>query len=214
MIDTVYGIPEMAKKLLCELITWGRVYQLVRRLAQLIREDGFQPDIVVAIARGGYVPARLICDFLDIYDLTSIRIGHYTAGVCKAERARLFMPLAVDVSDKKVLLVDDVSDSGDTLELALQHIRDNKAAEVKVAVMQHKQVSSFIPDYYAHKVVKWRWLTYPWAVIEDVAGFINAMEPHPATAEEAAARLQQDYDIKVPSPILNDVFALLHDRER
>jgi hypoxanthine phosphoribosyltransferase len=193
----------------CELISWSRVNQLARRLAQLIRRDGFQSDIVVAIARGGYVPARLLCDLLDIYDLTSIRVMHYTAGSQKREKARLYMPLAVDVRGKKVLLVDDVTDSGDTLQLALQHIRECGAAEIRVAVLQHKQVSSIIPDFYAHKVVRWRWLIYPWAVVEDISGFISAMEPHPVTPAEAAARLQQAYGIKVTGQVLEDAFVLM-----
>lgn len=52
-----------------ELITWRQVYRLAWRLADRIRRSGFKPDPIVAMARGGYVPARLLCDFLDIHDL-------------------------------------------------------------------------------------------------------------------------------------------------
>ena len=57
----------------CELVTWGQVYRLSWRLADLIRKSGFAPDLIVAVARGGYVPARLLCDFLD-----NLRSGQYS----------------------------------------------------------------------------------------------------------------------------------------
>ena len=81
----------------CELVTWGQVYRLAWRLADLIRQSGFAPDLIVAVARGGYVPARLLCDFLDIYDLVSIRIAHYEAGSYRNPTARLASPLPLDV---------------------------------------------------------------------------------------------------------------------
>ena len=78
------------------------------------KQDQFKPDIVIAIARGGYVPARILCDRLDIYNLTSIRIAHYTGGSTKLELARLSIPLGIDIKGMQVLLVDDVTDTGDT----------------------------------------------------------------------------------------------------
>lgn len=192
----------------CEVITWGRVCLLASKLARTIRAADFRPDIVVAIARGGYVPARLLCDQLDLYNLVSLRIAHYT-GAEKSEQARMVSPLGVDIRDKKVLLVDDVSDSGDTLQLALQHLRTLAPRELRLAVLHHKQCASVVPDFFAQRVIRWRWITYPWAVVEDLSGFIRRMQPSPDTIEEAAARLQQEYRIKVTRQVLDDVFALL-----
>ena len=50
----------MDKDFRCELISWRRVYLLARKLAYVINGDNFQPDVIVAIARGGYVPARIL----------------------------------------------------------------------------------------------------------------------------------------------------------
>ena len=107
----------------CELVSWRRVAMLSNKLAQKIKQDQFKPDIVIAIARGGYVPARILCDRLDIYNLTSIRIAHYTGGSTKLELARLSIPLGIDIKGMQVLLVDDVTDTGDTFRLALEHVR-------------------------------------------------------------------------------------------
>jgi len=200
----------MDDKISCELLTWGEIQRLARRLARLIQTSGYQPDIVIAIARGGYVPARLICDFLDIYNLSSIRVAHYTTGAHKNQVARLSSPLNIDVHGLRVLIIDDVSDTGDTLQVTLDHVRSFNPTEVKIGVLHHKTVSSIAPDFYAKKIIKWRWLIYPWAVIEDLCGFIAAMEPPPKSMTEVSDRLETEHGIKVSQTVLKDAYALLN----
>lgn len=192
----------------CELISWRRVYLLARKLAYMIRGDCFQPEVVVAIARGGYVPARILCDFLDVSTLASIRIEHYLPGASKQKLARLTDPLAIDIKGKNVLLVDDVNDTGDTLEVAVQHLKEFSPNDVRVAVLIQKSTSDFSPEYFAHSIRKWRWLIYPWAVIEDVSGLLSQMEPRPASVEEAASVFFERYTCKVPLQIFEDVYTV------
>jgi hypoxanthine phosphoribosyltransferase len=199
----------MAIQFQCELITWGEVYRLSALLARQVKDAGYRPDVVIAIARGGYIPARLVCDFLDIYDLSSIRISHYTAGSSKEERASLSSPLCMDITGFKVLLVDDITDTGDTVDVALQHIREFGPAEIKVAVLQHKKQSMLQPDFYAKKLVKWRWIIYPWAVVEDIGGFLRAMPEPPATVEAANKMLMADHGVTVAPRMLSQVFQII-----
>ena len=117
-----------------ELITWNKVYNLCRTLALRVFSSGYKPDMVIAIARGGYVPARILCDFLDISDLTDIRVVHYGPGARK-NTARLAAPLNVDVQGKNVLLADDITDTGESMNIALAHITAMGAAHVKSAVV-------------------------------------------------------------------------------
>jgi uncharacterized protein len=203
----------MCKQFQCELISWGEVYRLSALLAQQIKDAGYMPDLVIAIARGGYIPARLVCDFLDIYNLTSIRITHYTAGSNKEETARLSSPLCMKIKGLKVLLVDDITDTGDTIEVALQHIREFKPAEIKVAVLQHKKQSTLRPDFYTKRLVKWRWIIYPWAVVEDIGGFLQAMPELPATIESAKKILQVEYGVTVPPRTLSQVFKMIEKKK-
>ncbi len=199
----------MAKQFQCELISWGEVHRLSALLALQIREAGYKPDLVVAIARGGYVPARIVCDYLDIYDLTSIRITHYTAGSNKEKKASLSSPLCMEIKGLKVLLVDDLTDTGDTIEIALQHIREFKPAEIKIAMLHHKKQSLFQPDFYAKKLLKWRWLIYPWAMVEDISGFLRAMPEPPTTIEAAKKILQANHGVTVPLKTLSQVFKII-----
>jgi hypoxanthine phosphoribosyltransferase len=192
----------------CELISWSTVNHLAHVLAVKIRKSRFHPDVVVAIARGGLVPARLVCDYLNLADLSSIRIVHYMAAVQKKKKAELVDGLSRDLSGKRVLLVDDVSDTGDTLELGRAHLAEQGAASLRTAVLHHKQTSTIVPDYFGHRIIKWRWITYPWAAIEDMTEFIERLQDCPADAGEVVWRLQQDYGLRVRRSLVEAVLAL------
>jgi uncharacterized protein len=198
----------MHKGIPCELISWKRFYQLARKLSRLVRESGFQPDMIVAIGRGGYLPARILSDHLAIFDLTSIKVEHYH-GVHKERKAKVRYPLTAQIAGKRVLLVDDVSDSGDTFQTAIRHLLERgELAELRTAVLHHKRVSSFVPDYYVEEVIEWRWITYPWAVIEDFTSFLREMESRPGSAAEFAAYLLEQHGIESPEQLLQDVLDL------
>jgi len=191
-----------------EVLTLAKIQNLSRQLARQIQADHFCPDVVIAIARGGFVPARLLCDYLDIYNLTCIRIAHYT-GTDKTGQARLSIPLNIDIRGMSVLLVDDVDDTGDTLQLALTHLHSFSPALIRIAVLHHKTVASVVPDYYAEKVTHWRWITYPWAITEDVLGLVRKMQPIPANIDDAILRMNQDYGLHISKKVMADVYRLI-----
>lgn len=191
----------------CELISWATVTSLSQRLATLVRNSGFRPDIVIAIARGGYVPARLLCDYLHLTDLSSFRIVHYTAGAEKKKKAKLVDPLCRDLDGKKVLLIDDISDTGDTLTLARKHLKEHNAGPVRIAVLQHKKTSTIVPDFYAHLIVKWRWIIYPWAVTEDLTGLIKNLPLCSTDAQQIAEQLKEEYGLNIRQSLLEKVLS-------
>ncbi len=193
----------MAEKMRCELVSWEQFDCLCRRLVSKIRESDFQPDLIIAIGRGGYVPARILSDRLDIMNLTGFKIEHYR-GAQKKAAAVIRYSLPAEVEGKRVLLVDDVSDSGDTFVVALAHVRERLQPDaVRTATLHHKIVSSYEPDFYAEKVTEWRWIIYPWAVVEDVSGFLERMQPRPANLKQAKDALRRDYNIIIPDEVLD-----------
>ena len=202
----------MTRKLECELVTWGAVRRLALRVARAIHADGFAPDLVVAIGRGGYVPARLLCDWLDLTDLTSIRLEHYRAGSDKQPEAVIRFPLCCDIPQQQVLLVDDVNDTGDTLRAAVEHLRERGAAEVRVAVLHDKPGSRFRVDYHGQRIRGWRWLIYPWAVAEDVRGFL-ARHDGPREPEAARQWLETHFGIRLDVRQLADILQLARPGE-
>lgn len=196
----------MPEQLRCELISWSEVERLCQRLAGLIRKSGYRPDLVIAIGRGGYVPARLICDYLHIMGLTSIKIEHYLSGTDRQEEAVIRYPLKADIRGLRVLVVDDVNDTGDTLKAATQHLQAFQPREIRTAVMHHKAVTRFKVDYYARKIVKWRWLIYPWAVTEDISGFLDRLTPAPGSLEDARKLLAERFNITISEQRLRGIY--------
>jgi uncharacterized protein len=196
-------------KIKCEIVSWGRVVRDSRNLSWVIRDSGYAPDIVVAIGRGGYVPARIFCDYLLIRDLASIKVEHW--GTCVAqEKAIIKFPLGARIKDKKVLLVDDVTDTGDTLNVSLRYLRRFQPREIRTVVLIHKTCSTVTPDYFLRKVIKWRWIIFPWHLMEDLTQFIQNLQAGGIhTEEHLQLSLKEKYDVDVPIITIRDVLSII-----
>jgi len=191
----------------CVLLSFSETYRLSRLLSHKIKASGYQPDLIVAIGRGGYVPGRLVCDFLLFNDLTSMKIEHYMRGADMQAEARIKFPISVDISGKKVLIVDDVTDTGETLLLAVDYVQSLNPSEIRTAVLQHKTCSTFIPDFFVHRIINWRWIIYPWAAFEDISGFIKrVMQDKYVNTNDIQQNLNRDFQLLVR---VNDLTQIL-----
>jgi hypoxanthine phosphoribosyltransferase len=171
------------------------------------------PDLIVAIGRGGFVPGRLICDFLLLNDLTSMKIEHYKRAADMQPETKIRYPIPVYITGKKVLIVDDVTDTGDTLSLAVDYVRSLKPADVRTAVLQHKTCSPFVPDYYAQKIIKWRWIIYPWARYEDLAGFTEKIIRNKnLDLPQIISQLKSRYELDIKETELQEILDDLTER--
>ncbi|UCD44542.1 MAG: phosphoribosyltransferase [Candidatus Bathyarchaeota archaeon] len=139
---------------------------LTGKVAGQIREGGYIPDVIVAISRGGFVPARVLSDYLGRRRLASIQIEYYTGVGSKTREPRVVYPLNADVSGLRVLLVDDVSDTGVTLKVAKEHVENRGPEVVQVVTLHVKPWTSYRPDYTATEVEEW--IVYPWESLESV----------------------------------------------
>ncbi len=193
----------------CRLVMLDEVYELSFDLARQVRNDGFEPDVILAIARGGFVPARLLCDFLGIHALASQRIRHYAPGARRYDRARIEPPLtgdpAAEVAGRYVLVVDDVNDTGETLAVARGQLASLAPTEVRFAVLHEKTSSREAADFHAKSIDRWHWLLYQWAVVEDCLGFVAGMDPRPATSDEARKRLDAEFGLALPDVLWEKV---------
>jgi len=188
-----------------EYVSWSHFVRLCGILYARIRASGFRPDLIVAITRGGYPPARVLADYFDIADLLSLKVEHYR-GPDKMPSAAVPYPFPTSLEGRRVLVVDDVSDSGDSLAVALQHLGEKGEPEaLRTAVLHHKQTSAMNPDYYAQRVLKWRWITYPWALVEDLSVLVQRLEHRPQTRDGLGDALQREYGLRLPARILAEV---------
>jgi len=135
-------------------------------LAEKILNSRFIPDVVVAILRGGYFVAKLISDFLGLDNIATLEIKFYKGIGEKAERPIVIHPITFDLRDKKTLVVDDVADSGRTLQVAIDIVRLHGAKEVRTATLFFKPWSITMPDYYVEETEKW--IVFPWEIGETI----------------------------------------------
>lgn len=185
-----------------ELVSWNEAVSLSEDLAACIR-GRFYPDLVVAIGRGGYVPGRVVCDSLLITQLTSIKVEHWGGAASCFSGAHVRYPLSVDVEGQDLLVIDDVTDTGKTLIAALQYLQSLRPRDVRTGVLHHKVTSTFIPDFYVKRVPDWHWIVYPWALHEDLTGFVEkVMTREPKTPGTIRSALLKKYQMR---PKIKDV---------
>ncbi len=196
----------------CEILSWARIVKDSKRLSKIIKDSGYNPDIVVAIGRGGYVPARILCDYLLIRDLTTIKVEHWGIAATETEKAIIKFPLCAEIKDKRVLLVDDITDTGDTLRVSLEYLKNFEPKEIRTAILIHKSCSAIVPDYFVKKVVKWRWIIFPWHIREDLTGFVkNIRDAGISGVENIHHELMKRYNIDIDINTIKEVLSEIRD---
>ncbi|HDD26230.1 MAG TPA: phosphoribosyltransferase, partial [Acidilobales archaeon] len=143
----------MLNKMLCGgnqmflTLDWRDIELYTFKVAKKILSNGFRPEVIIGIMRGGYIVARILSDYLDIPGIGAIEIKFYKSIGEHGERPILTQPLTINVRDKRVLIADDVADSGRTLQVAVDLIKLYGAKEVRTAVLFVKPRSIFVPDF-------------------------------------------------------------------
>jgi hypothetical protein len=158
-----------------EVMTWADLGAGARALAEQVHADGFRPELLLAIARGGHFLAGALGYALDVKSTFTLNVEYYTGVDERLARPVLLPPVPDrdDLSRSRVLVVDDVADTGETLQLVLDWCAGH-VAEARVAVLYEKPRSSVRCDYVWRRTD--RWITFPW----------SAEPPVGATAEAAA----------------------------
>lgn len=154
------------------ILSWRDVYNLTLQLSERIVASGFKPDVIVGIARGGWIPARILSDVLYMDTLQNIRIEYYTDVGAKGKEPRITQPLTGSMEGKHVLLIDEVADTGDTLHHAIEHVRSLGVEDVRSAVLHYKPTSKVVPDYYMVETTSW--MVYPWENRASIISLIKA----------------------------------------
>src|SRR5260370_28475234 len=135
-------------------------------LAQQIRKDQYPPDIIVGVSRGGWPPARVMNDLLENPNLANMKVEFYKDIGVRNKRPRITQPVTMEVVGKRVLVVDDVSDTGHSLRIVANHLHRKPVKEIRVCTIYMKPQSIIRPDYYARTTRKW--IIFPWERLEAV----------------------------------------------
>lgn len=156
-----------------ENLSWEKFGEASRELAGQIVASGWMPDLIIAVARGGLLPAGAIGYAIGLKEMGSINVEFYTAIGETLPEPRLLPPYldASGLAGKKVLVVDDVADSGQTLDLVcrlleyedLDPSKPKIEVDVRSAVIYTKPVTIFQPDYVWRETDKW--INFCWSVL-------------------------------------------------
>ncbi len=151
-----------------ERMAWSDLGDAARSLGQAVLDSGFRPDIILAIARGGLLPAGAVGYALDIRNTFTMNVEFYTGVEERLDVPMVLPPVPdfVDVADKSLLIVDDVADTGATLEVVQDFCRD-KVGDVRTAVLYEKSRSVVKCDYVWRRTD--RWIVFPWSAQPPVA---------------------------------------------
>jgi hypoxanthine phosphoribosyltransferase len=151
-----------------ELMSWDDLGLGTRELAQAIYDDGYRPDMVLAIARGGMLVAAALGYALGVKNTFTMNVEFYTGIDSRLEVPMILPPVPdlVDFHETRVLIADDVADTGATLAL-VQEFCEGKVAEVRCAVLYEKPRSTVKCEYVWRRTD--RWITFPWSAQDPVA---------------------------------------------
>lgn len=143
-----------------EVPTWNQVYRMLLNQAEKILGDDFKPDVIVAVARGGLVPARILSDLLENSNLATVHVESRQTNGEDRMKPVLMQALTMPLAGKKVLVVDDVADTGRSLSMVNEHVLQHEAEEIRVATLFYKPWSTVKPDYYERETKCW--IIFPW----------------------------------------------------
>ena len=156
-------------------ISWDEYRSKTEDLAKQIHKDGWQFNQVVCIAKGGMRVGDVMARIFDV-PLAILSVESYKGEGVKNKRGAITFSRDLAKTSpnigSKVLIVDDLADSGITLKKSidwLQHFYGFYIEEpIRTAVLYHKAVSSFVPDYYIDYLEDSPWIHMPFEKYEEI----------------------------------------------
>jgi hypothetical protein len=150
-----------------EVMTWEELGEGSRELAEQVYRDGYRPDIILAIARGGLLVAGALSYALGVKNTFTMNVEFYTGVDERLEVPMILPPVPdlVDFSETRVLIADDVADTGATLALVKSFL-EGKVAETRCAVLYEKPRTTVTCEYVWRRTE--RWIDFPWSVKDPV----------------------------------------------
>jgi len=157
------------------VLSWQDVERDILSIIEKMRQDNFEPDVIISIARSGLIPASLIAYTLGNKQLYVIKVDFSKTQKDGKDqdlndRPIISQELAKDVQGLKVLVVDEMVVSGSTLKLVKAYMEIKNPKEVKYAVLYRQPWAEFAPDYFGSEIREWP--IYPWKTLRN-----NVLDP-------------------------------------
>jgi len=184
----------------CRRAAWPEVERWADTVAGRVRAAGGLPEAIVGLTRGGWVPARLLGDRLGVHRLVSLRVQHWGVTAARDGEAKLTEGLSGQVAGEAVLVVDDITDTGESLRLASEHVRAAGPRSVETAALVHIAHSKFVPTYFGEEIGRddWVWVVFPWNYWEDLRTLADRAATLSPGASAVRATLRERCGLDVP----------------
>lgn len=175
-------------------------------LAKKIKSSGYKPEVIVGVSRGGWPPARIMSDLLENPRVANMRVEFYKDIGVRSKKPRITQPVTSEVTGKRVLVVDDVSDTGHSLKVVVSHLKRRGAKEVKVSTLYMKPHSIFRPDFYAKTTSKW--IIFPWERLESIRLISKRLDQRRYRASSVAKELRNS---GVSGKLVKQIWGVMQD---
>jgi uncharacterized protein len=151
-----------------ERLSWAQFGVAARELAVSIADDGYRPDLILSIARGGFLLGAALGYALDVKNSWTMNVEFYTGIDERLDVPMILPPVPelVDLESARMLIADDVADTGATLGL-VKDFCAGKVAEVRCAVLYEKPRSIVACEYVWKRTDLW--IDFPWSTEPPVA---------------------------------------------
>ena len=196
----------------CEIMSWELFDRLAKSVADKIKKSGFKPDFMVGLARGGWVLSRVLCDYIGVKDLVSLKVEHWGVTATPDGKAQIKYPFDIDLTGRNVLVVDDITDTGESMIVAEEYVQSKNPASIKTAALRHIDGSKFTPDFYGD-VITWRWVVFPWNFVEDMCNIVPKVSEGVSSLEEVKRRLKARHNIDLSVEQIKEINAELARRK-
>ena len=182
------------------VLTFDDIWLLTHRLVKKIRNENFNPDILIGISRGGLVVTRILSDMMDNSNVAIIGVGFYK-GINETDKEPIItQDLTIDLTKKQVLLIDDVSDTGKSFDYTLNYLKSKNLQKIKTVALHYKPHSIFKPDIFVNETSKW--IVYPWEYMEFTKLYFKQKQEEKIDKEVIIQNLK---DIKIPDIVIDAV---------
>ena len=160
MLASAANVKDMSEER--EILGWEQFGEASRELARMVADDGYEPEMILSIARGGLCIGGALGYALAVKNTYTMNVEFYTGVDERLEVPRILPPAPdfVDLGQAKLLIVDDVADTGHTLK-SVHDFCAGKVGEVRTAVIYEKSHSVVQCDYVWKRTDLW--INFPWS---------------------------------------------------
>ena len=142
-------------------IPWSQIDKYCDKIAEAIVKSKVFPDMIIAVGRGGMIPARILSDRLGVDNVQLFSIKLYK-GIAQRNNKPTIGNFPVDVQDKNLILIDDILDSGTTIDAVITYMQSKRPKSIKTATLLCRKSNKRKSTFFADECDDGVWIIFPW----------------------------------------------------